>query len=135
MYSLALGWLREISGSPLFSRADIAQQISRTLAKAPMENPPQVYELMAAKGSQGFVEVGADASVADAVSRMQQAKVRRPCASGGVPAEPQLLPLPTVAFAAALRAHEFGLSRTHARSNVLTPAPHRCTGGIAGRRV
>jgi len=58
----------------IISIRDIAQQISRTLAKAPMENPPQVYELMAAKGSQGFVEVGADASVADAVSRMQQAK-------------------------------------------------------------
>ena len=80
MYSLALGWLREISGSPLFSRADIAQQISRTLAKAPMENPPQVYELMAAKGSQGFVEVGADASVAGVLTHPPPSFCHSACA-------------------------------------------------------
>jgi len=58
----------------LISMRDISQQISFTLSKTPLTEPPLVSELMSGKGSKGCIEVAASASVADAVRKMQQAK-------------------------------------------------------------
>ena len=58
----------------IISIRDIAQHMATALSKAPMHDPPAVEHLMIARNTPGYVELQAEATVADAVALMRETK-------------------------------------------------------------